>query len=275
MSLTNRSIIALCFSCLLGVSSVQAAPLLSWGPADDLPNGVLGLTSLAVNGAEVRFTNPGNGGFDVGFSMTSPNLAYTGSTGFFGTTDELALPNPPAPAGGNYIYFNPASGSPNTVYFEVRFYATGTNDPIDVTGFKTQLEDVERGGSTREWLVGPKIVSAGAAQHLSFSNSSIFTLPSADYSALIEPVNVGAETVERAVPGFGVLGGTQAGKTVGIDLSTTPLSYFRIGTSKNDNGGSWLMGTLGEIKAVPEPTSLSLVGLAGVAMLAVRRRYSA
>src|SRR5690606_26576304 len=86
----------------LQTGSVGRAALLSWGPVSDLPNGVLGLTSLAVNGAEVRFTNPGGGGFDVGFAMTSPNLSYTGNTGFFGTSDEPVLPNPAPPAGGNY-----------------------------------------------------------------------------------------------------------------------------------------------------------------------------
>ncbi|WP_442482872.1 PEP-CTERM sorting domain-containing protein [Aeoliella sp. SH292] len=258
---------------LAATASTQAGTVLSWGPTSDLPNGVLGLTSLAVNGAEERFTNPGNGGFDVGFRMTSPNLAYTGNTGFFGTTDEPNLPNPPSPAGGNYIYFSPASGSPNTVFFEIRFYATGTNTPIDVTGLKMQLEDVERGGETREWIVGPKIISGGVAESLSFADTSIFTVPTGDWAAIInDPVTVDGESMFRAVSGFGVVGGTQAGKTMGIDLSDTPLSYFRIGTSKAGNGGSWLIGTLGEITPVPEPSTVALLGLAGLAGVAMVRR---
>lgn len=259
---------------LVTTASAQAGTVLSWGATSDLPNGVLGLTSLAVNGAEERFTNPGNGGFDVGFRMTSPNLVYTDNTGFFGTTDEPNLPNPPAPAGGNYIYFNPAVGSDNTVYFEIRFYATGTNTPIEVTGLKMQLEDVERGGSTtREWIVGPKITSGGVDEHLSFSDTSTFTIPDVEFGRIIETnVLVGSENVERAVPGFGVLGGTQAGKTFGIDLSDTPLSYFRIGTSRGTTGGSWLIGTIGEITAVPEPSSIAILGIAGVAGLAMVRR---
>jgi hypothetical protein len=255
------------------------AALLSWGATSDLPNGVLGLTSLAVNGPEIRFTNPGGEGFDVGFSMTSPNAGFTGNMGFFGSSDELALPDPPPPAGGHYIYFNPATNSPNTVYFHVRFYSTGTNDPVDVVGFETQLEDVERGGDTREWLVGPKITSAGVDEHLSFSNTSIFTLPSGSFIPIIENVNVNSETVERAVPGHGVLGGTQPGKTVGIDLSTTALSYFRLGTSKASNGGSWLMGPIGDIQlasnsSVPEPGTLTLTSLALLSFvgLVCRRR---
>ena len=253
-------------------TSTHAATLLSWGPTSDLPNGVLGLTSLAVNGPEVRFTNPGGEGFDVGFSIVSGSAGLTGSTGMFGTTDELLLPNPPAPAGGNYIYFNPAIGSNNTIYFETRFYATGTNIPVDVKGFKTQLEDVERGGSTtREWIVGPKIVTQGVTTPLSFHNTAIFDVPNTGFGRIIENLNVFGEPVERAVPGFGVAGGTQPGKTLGIDLSNTPLSYFRIGTSRTD-GGSWLMGTLGEVSVVPEPASCVLTGTALMFALTARRR---
>jgi hypothetical protein len=254
------------------LTSTHAATLLSWGPTSDLPNGVLGLTSLAVNGPEIRFTNPGGGGFDVGFSIVSGSAGLTGSTGMFGTTDELLLPNPPAPAGGNYIYFNPASGSNNTIYFETRFYATGTNNPVDVKGFKTQLEDVERGGSTtREWIVGPKIVTQGVTMPLLFTDTSIFDVPNGTLGRVIESLNVFGEPVQRAVPGFGVAGGTQPGKTLGIDLADTPLSYFRIGTSRTD-GGSWLMGTLGEISVVPEPASYALAGTALAFALAARRR---
>lgn len=274
MKTSIRIIAVTLLSAVAGVGQVHAATLLSWGPTSDLPNGVLGLTSLAVNDAEVRFTNPGGEGFDVGFKMTSPNASYTGSTGFFGTTDEPNLPDPPAPAGGNYIYFNPATGSPNTVFFEIRFYATGTNTPVDVKGLKMQLEDVERGGSTREWIVGPKIVSGGVPQSLSFSDASIFTVPSDGFAAIInDPVTIDGEPMFRAVPGFPVENGTQAGKTLGIDLSDTPLSYFRIGTSKDGNGGSWLIGTLGEISAVPEPGTFALIGLATFGLAGMRRRH--
>jgi hypothetical protein len=265
-------VIATTMLTLAATAPLQAGTLLSWGPTSDLPNGVLGLTSLEVNNDEERFTNPGGGGFDVGFRMTSPNLAYTGNTGFFGTTDEPNLPNPPAPAGGNYIYLTPASGAPNTVFFEIRFYATGTNTPIDVTGLKMQLEDVERGVTTREWVVGPKIVSGGVTESLSFSDASIFTVPGGDLPAIIEPVTVDGESMFRAVSGFGVVGGAQVGKTLGIDLSDTPLSYFRIGTSKAGNGGSWLIGTIGEITAVPEPSTVVILGLAGLAGLTLVRR---
>ena len=254
----------------------MGATLLSFGAADDLPNGVLGLTSLTVNGAEVRFTNPGSEGFDVGFQLTSPNLALPNPAGYFGSSDEPSLPNPPAPAGGHFIYIAGATGAPNTIYLETRFYATGTNTPIDVAGLKLQLEDVERGDTTREWVVGPKIVSGGVTQSLSFSDTSIFTVPDGPVlSKIIESTEIAGELLERAVPGWEVENFGQPGKTVGIDLAGTPLSYFRVGMSKTGNGGAWMIGALGEIEiaAVPEPASAGLALVAAIGLVAARRRH--
>lgn len=257
------------------LQAASGATLLSFGATDDLPNGVLGLSSLTVNGAEVRFTNPGSKGFDVGFTLTSPNLALPNPASYFGTSDEPTLPNPPAPAGGYFIYIAGATGAPNTIYLETRFYATGTNTPVDVTGLKLQLEDVERGDTTREWVVGPKIVTGGVTQSLSFSDTSIFTVPDGpNLSKIIESTVIDGEPLERAVPGWEVESGGQPGKTVGIDLADTPLSYFRVGMSKTGNGGAWMIGTLGEIEiaVVPEPASLGLAGFAAIGLTAVRRR---
>lgn len=264
----------------IGNAPTFAGVMLSWGPTSDLPNGVLGLTSLAVNGAEVRFANPGGQGFDVGFSLSRSDNLGSG-TGYFGSSDELTLPNPAAPAGGNYIYFNPDTASTRTIYFHIRFYATGTNDPVDVVGLKTQLEDVERGATTtREWIYSPKITSGGVSQILDFNNTSIFNLPAGTLGTAIENVTVAGESMQRAVPGHNIASGTQAGKTLGIDLTDTPLSYFRIGTSRTSgSAGSWLMGTLGEIElaqaAVPEPAAWAawsvLLALTGIANVTRRR----
>jgi hypothetical protein len=156
------------------------------------------------------------------------------------------------------------------------FFKTGTRAAVDVTGFRTNIEDVERGGTTREWLIGPKIVSNGVARNLSFSDSSIFTLPASTWGVDIGTKTVSGESLSRAVPGYNNEGGTQAGKTVGIDLSNTPLSYFRIGEQRNaTNAGSVLMGPIGDISMVPEPSSILVIAGGLMSMLcAVRRRKS-
>ncbi len=252
---------------LSGAVTVNGAPAagpavpLSWGAVTDLPNGVLGYDQLfagygatnplAINGAETIYTNPGGGGFDVGVRLISPNTALSGNTGSFGgavTAGPLSTP---------HVYFNPWSGSNNTFYLKVSFYATGTTTPVDVVGFETAFEDVERGRDTREWLMGPQYTtSGGSVVNLDFSPASGFVFPTVapDGSAswAVKSVEllttVYGETVYRAVPWYGVESGTQANKNVLLDLSSTPLSSFRIGTSKTSNGGSWLMSGLGTIQ---------------------------
>ncbi len=112
-----------------------------------------------------------------------------------------------------------------------------TTTPVDVVGFETAFEDVERGRDTREWLMGPQYTtSGGSVVNLDFSPASGFVFPTVapDGSAswAVKSVEllttVYGETVYRAVPWYGVESGTQANKNVLLDLSSTPLSSFRI-----------------------------------------------
>lgn len=253
------ALIALCTAALFAAPA--SAAVLSWGQISDLPNGVLGVGDLTA-GTTRLFTNPGNEGFDVA-------VRFSGSfSGGFSQSVPVLGPD-------SYIWFQSGSSTAQTfAWVEFFFYETGTSKPVDVLGFTTKIEDVERGGTTREYLIGPRIVSNGTTADLSFSDTSIFNLPSGTWGTEVGSKLVDGVWLSRAVPGFGVEGGTQAGKTVDIDLSTTPLSYFRIGQSRyQSSAGSVLMGPIGDIAIVPEPATLSLLCLGGLAL--IRRHRSA
>ncbi len=244
---------------ILTASPVWGA-MLSWGADSDLPNGVLGVGGL-TGGNSRLFTNPGNEGFDV-------QVKFSGSfSGGYSGKD-------PALSGANYIWFQSSTSTAQTfAWVEFYFFKTGTSEPIDVLGFNTKLEDVERGGTTREWLIGPKIVSGGVAANLSFTDSTIFDVPAGTWGSVFDSKLVNGEWLSRADPGFNNVGGTQAGKAVGIDLSDIPLSYFRIGESRDgSSAGSVLMGPIGDIGVVPEPASLAMLVLGGLALLRRRSR---
>jgi hypothetical protein len=254
-------IIALCaVVTVVALVAPASAVVLRWGETSDLPNGVLGIPETLSGGEELLFANPGNAGFDVVVKFSGSIRGGRSAYEALGTDQ--------------YVHFE-SSASNAIAWIEFFFYETGTTTPVNVLGFKTKFEDVERGNSTREWLIGPRIVSNGETMDLDFNDDSIFDLgdPDIDWGVEIGTKTVDGVTYAVAVPGYSVENGTQAGKTVGIDLSTTPLSYFRIGESRNSSSaGSVLIGpTLGNV--VPEPTMLGLLGLGGLAF--VRRRRAA
>lgn len=227
---------------LTGVVSVTGPPSvgtpvnLKW--SDDTANlaaGELDMSDMVV-GVTKTFTNPGGGGFDVA-------VKYSGSFqgGYAGSVPVLGS--------DNYIWYQSSNSTGGLAWFEIWFYETGTSTPVDVTGLKAVFEDVERGGSTREWLLGPKIVTAGVPTDLDFSNTSIFTVPESTWGKIIDSKLVDGVPVSRAVPGHSILGGTQDGKEVEVDLMTTPLSYFRMGQQRTlSSAGSVLLGSLGTLQ---------------------------
>lgn len=280
----KRVAVSMALAAVLACPAISYGVTLSWGTTSDLPNGVLGVGGMAFSTQDSRvFLNPGNAGFDVKVAFFG-TTASGGSSGFNGG---LSVAEPTL--GGNYVFFqsNPSDGQ-NFAWVELTFYAAGTTTAVDVLGLQTRIEDVERGSGSasssgdsthvREYLIGPKVVSGGTAQQLSFSDTSIFDLPAGTLGAQIDSKNITfnglPETVSRAVPGWASAGGTQAGKYVGIDLSLTPVSYFRIGESRlNTNSGSVLIGSLGDIVLAPAAgstaTPLPRAALGGVAALAV------
>ncbi len=265
-SLVKASVHVLGVTVVIAVFVTPAsAVVLRWGETSDLANGVLGIPeNLTGDPTTLLFENPGNAGFDVAITFSASNGTFSGGRGQYEAlgTDQ-------------YLHFQ-SSASNHISWVEFSFYKTGTNDPADVLGFTTKMEDVERGNSTREWLVAPQIVSDGALIDLDFQDTSIFDFGGyGTWGPEYGTKTVGGIIYPVAVPGHNLENGTQADKAVGIDLSTTPLSYFRIGESRNSSSaGSVLMGpTIGDITLVPEPATLSLLGLGG--LMLIRRRRAA
>jgi hypothetical protein len=251
----------------LFASRVEAETL-TWGAVSDLPNGVLGVGDLTLGSSASRlFVNPGNEGFDVEvrfFGSQTDGSSSNFNGGFTASQPELG--------GGSYIWFqsNPSNGQ-HFAWIELYFFETGTSNPIDVLGLKFRIEDVERGSSNtasdsspsglREYLIGPKMTSNGVTQLLDFNDTAIFDLPTGDHGKQVGSKTITfngvPETVSRAVPGWSSAGGTQAGKYVEVDLSTTPVSYFRIGQSRlHSSSGSVLIGSLGDIVLAPQAQAL-------------------
>ena len=216
---------AIRLSCILCFTVAAQANPVTWGgdaehPAD--APGILDAASLEnYNGPEGLLYTFVNNDFDIRVITTQLNkngvMEYQSqATWWF--------------EGGTV-----SNGSIAYSTIEFRFYAPNTDTPILVSGIHFQLADAENGERFR---------------NLTYTNGSGGDVPISYNSPILSyssghPVTHTDGSFDSGSP---YLGGTQMGKTIDINLSTTPTSGFKFQLGRtSSNAGSVNMTALGDL----------------------------
>lgn len=193
----------------------SAASDIIWGgPGSDLSAGVLDATLIPTTG---QVTYPSVlGAYDV--VVTTSGLNAAGMASFFGTA-------------GWWFEGSTPSASSNPTYGTVtfRFYHPGTTDPIGLLGVSFFLEDSERNERFRNFgyfnAAGTLVPTTIGGGILSFSATPITHLTDGSFEN-----------------GSSFEGGDQAGKSIGMDVSTIAVSGFTFQAHRQTSGaGSVIM----------------------------------
>jgi hypothetical protein len=237
---------------VFSLACLSHAGQVNWG------NTGFNLNSGMIQGnGSMLFSNVDGMGFDI--LLTTKGLNGDGMGTFGGNAATM----------GNSFWFqgmDMSSGNPpppTASLVEFQFFQTGTNIPVAVTGVDFSFQDAE---------VNERFNNVGYFDQS--GNLQLLTDTSSAFAGSNGGIDqtLGADVIQND---SSYAGGTQLGKALDVDLSSTPItgfefSPFRAGDS--NNAGSVEMSGLGnlQLQGVPEASS-ALYGLALAAAIACSR----
>ncbi|MGA3170387.1 MAG: hypothetical protein ABSE62_05185 [Chthoniobacteraceae bacterium] len=221
-SLSRLWCAAALFLCGAALTS-KAAPVV-WGPSgvssiDGCLDASLIPSSTGTN--PVVFPNVNGDGYDI--VLSTSNLGGDGQTTFMGDDGWWLEGSPPGSTSYSIVTF--------------RFYQTGTNTPIGITGVNLVLQDAEN----REIIGGFSYFDSSGNEMPVLFNDPMFAY---SYGAefFLNYVEAANDAIQQD--------SAQDGKSIEINLSSTPISGFTFGLYRQDStAGSVIMMGLGNLTA--------------------------
>ena len=246
MWLNRRGLLTLqIFACLYGMVSSSKATLVDWTNTLD--------ASLIAPTGTVTYTDVNGEGYDI--VVTTFHLFDQGC----GSIGDLMLPT-------TSWWFEGYVGSPGgcgTVTF--RFFETGTTNPIGVNGVNIRIEDAEQYERFANFAYWDRF---GVLQSTLTNTDPVFSGP------LGLTTSLDTNVIENATA---YNGGTQLGKELEINLSSTTISGFTFDVFRTkSNVGSVEMTALGDLSvSVPDQGSTwALLGGTMGLLVYVRRKLA-